>query len=72
MKYTGNVTTVMAIVAQGISECGFWYPLAFFYALSVGRKYGVGLNNFEFVERLYNFLEIWSEKKNGQTNKKDF
>ena len=68
MKYTSNVTTVMAIVAQRISECGFWYPLAFFYALSVGIKYGVGLNNHEFVQRLSDFLEIWNEKKNGQTN----
>lgn len=59
MKRTAEVTTVLAIVAQRISEYGFWYPLALFYALSIGRKYGVGLNNREFVIRLSDLLEIW-------------
>lgn len=68
MKNTSNVTTVMAIVAQGISECGFWYPLAFFYALSVGRQYGVGLTNHEFVQRLYEFLKTWEEDKDGRAD----
>ena len=46
MKHTPEVTTVLAIVAQGVSEYGFWYPITFFYALTIGVKYKVDLTNF--------------------------
>lgn len=65
MKHTGNVTTVLAITAQFIVENGFWYPTAFYYALFVGKHYGVGLTNHEFVIRLCSFLEVWKEGENG-------
>lgn len=63
MKSTGNVTTVLAILAQTIQRHGFWYPLAFFYALIIGNSYGVGLTNREFVMRLKDFLDTWEEDK---------
>ena len=65
MKHTANVTTVMAIVAEFLSEGSFYYPAAFFYALFIGRRYGVGLTNHEFVTRLNDLLETWKEDKNA-------
>lgn len=68
MKHTPEVTTVLAIVAQGVSEYGFWYPITFFYALTIGVKYKVDLTNHEFVQRLYEFLKTWEDDKDGRAD----
>lgn len=41
MEYTSNVTTVMAVLAEATSKHGFWYPITFFYALTIEmNRYG--------------------------------
>lgn len=68
MKHTSNVTTVMAVLAEATSKHGFWYPITFFYALTIGAKYKVDLTNHEFVQRLYDFLKTWDEDKDGRAD----
>lgn len=68
MKHTSNVTTVLAILAEATSKHGFWYPITFFYALTIGVRYKVDLTNHEFVQRLYEFLKTWDEDKDGRAD----
>ena len=68
MKCTSNVTTVMAVLAEVTSKHGFWYPITFFYALIIGVRYKVDLTNYEFVQRLYEFLKTWDVDKDGRAD----
>ena len=64
MKHTAKVTTVLALIAQFISEGGFYYCKAAFYAMLLGKEYGLSLNDREFVIRLGDLLETWNEGEN--------
>lgn len=68
MKHTAKVTTVLALLAQFISEYGFNYFETAFYARLIGEKYGLSLNNKEFVIRASDLLDTWCEGENGQND----
>ena len=71
MKHTAKVTTVLALIAQFISKGGFYYCTAAFYAILIGKKYGLSLNNREFAIRASDLLDTWREGENGQNERID-
>ena len=63
MKNTPEVTTVLAVLAQYLSETKKKNPClsAFFLSMFIAKSYGVSLSDNEFVIRLNNLLEQWEK-----------
>ena len=63
MKNTSRVTTVLALIAQYLSETKKENPClsAFFLSMFIATSYGVSLSDNEFVIRLNNILEQWEK-----------
>ena len=61
MKNTSRVTTVLAIIAQYLSETKKPYLSALFLSMFIATGYGVSLSDKEFVIRLNNLFEQWEK-----------